>query len=57
MAKNKISFQIPILSLATRCQTGTSDKQKRAIVVPHYNRRRFCDTQLPVTTDITETKN
>ncbi|HUU19155.1 MAG TPA: hypothetical protein VMW72_18535 [Sedimentisphaerales bacterium] len=30
--------------------------QKRAIVVPHYNPRRFCDTQLPVTKAITETK-
>jgi len=30
--------------------------KKEAIVVPHYNRRRFCDTQLPVTADITEIK-
>jgi len=36
--------------------TGTSDMQKKAIIVPHYNRRRFCNTQLPVTTEITETK-
>jgi len=41
---------------STRHLTGTSDRQKEAIVVPHYNRRRFCNTQIPVTTDITETK-
>ena len=49
-------FSNPEVSVKAQHLTGTSDRQKEAIVVPHYNRRRFCDTQLPVTTDITETK-
>jgi len=45
-----------MLSVTTRHHTCTSDRQKEAIVVPHYKRCWFCEAQLLITTSITEIK-
>jgi hypothetical protein len=39
-------------SVRTQDYTGTGNKSKLAIFVPHWNYRRFCDAQLPARTNV-----